>query len=475
MQTPTSPPINNGPCSNIGERVTNSSGVLECRYIKGKILIWVQLSFTPPAFQNPKSAQDVSMCKLKGSYAGNAIRGFVPDVSLMGMGNVYPRINPAVGINDAVIVPIDFPDFVGDKDLDAMIKPNKDNFLAWVDYFSSGKLKTNLDSYNKWIRMPQQTDFYKLPNFEGENDLRSGQEGNRKLGQLFVDEISKHVDLTKYRTMYLLFPRNPQEGVLAIDLPPRMVEFKVQGAPRVMSLFAGIGWGYDNYLATPPWAMWVHEITHDWGLDGHAPGNGWNVGITSNQAGISLSLNAWERFLLTWMPDSLVFCETKETIKTETIRLSALERDDQQTKMIAIALDADRLLVIEAHGIGKWYSQRPEQNAVFKFPFKDTGLYHVLAYIVNTKYVYPEKTIVQSNGGALSIDDGVNPNIPRQAYFVMVDGGVGSHDYRLTSSSNPKIDYAAYAAVQGDSFTIEGIKIKFIATGDYETIEISKG
>ena len=30
------------------------------------------------------------------------------------------------------------------------------------------------------------------------------------------------------------------------------------------------------------------------------------------------------------------------------------------------------------------------------------------------------------------------------------------------------------AAVQGDSFTIEGIKIEFLSTGDYETIAISK-
>ena len=448
---------------------------MECRYVKGKNLNWIQLSITPSSFQNPKSGQDVSMCKLKGYYGGNAIRGFVPDVTLMGMGNLYPRINPAVGINDAVIVPIDFPDFVGDKDLDQMINPNKEMFLAWVDYFSSGKLKTNLDSHNKWIRMPQPTSFYKLPNNVGENDLRLGQDGNIKLGQLFVDEISKQVDLTRYRTMYLLFPRNPKPGMLDVDLPPRMVEFNIQGTKRVMSLFAGIGWGYDSRVATPPWAMWVHEITHDWGLDGHAPGNGWNVGITSNQGGVSLALNSWERFLLTWMPDSQVYCDTKETLKPAKIQLSALERDDQQTKMIAIALDADRLLVIEAHGIGKWFSRRPEQDATFRLNFQDSGLYYVLAYIVNTKFVYPAQTIVNADGSALSIDDGVNRNILRHAYLEKVDGGAGSHDYPLTPTSMPGIDYAAYAAVQGDSFTVEGIKITFVSTGDYETIEISKG
>jgi hypothetical protein len=32
-----------------------------------------------------------------------------------------------------------------------------------------------------------------------------------------------------------------------------------------------------------------------------------------------------------------------------------------------------------------------------------------------------------------------------------------------------------YVAVLGDSFVIEGVRIKVVGTGDYETIEISKG
>jgi hypothetical protein len=35
-------------------------------------------------------------------------------------------------------------------------------------------------------------------------------------------------------------------------------------------------------------------------------------------------------------------------------------------------------------------------------------------------------------------------------------------------------DLADYVAVLGDSFVIEGVRIKFVGTGDYETIEISK-
>ena len=436
------------------------------------MLKWIQLSNTTGSFTNPKSPQDVSKCKIKGNYGGNRISGFVPDVTLMGLGNLYPRINPGVGINEGIIVPVDFSDFVGDKDLPSIIKSNRDSYLEWIGYFSSGKLKSKLDSVDSWIRMPQKTSFYKLDNNEGDNDLRKGQNGNTRLAQFYVDEITKFVDLTKYRSIYLIFPSDPLPGMLSADLPPRMVEFQLKEGKRQMSLFAGIGGGYDYSVRTPPWVIWIHEIAHDWGLDGHAPGNGWQIGIMTNQGGVSLALNAWERFLLTWMPDELVYCETKESLQRATIKLSALERDDAQTKMIAVALDSSRLLVVEAHGDGKWFSLRPQQIDRFGINFQKSGLYYVLAYIVDTKFEYPAQTIVNADGSALNIDDGVNPNIPRHAYLQKVDGGIGSNDYRLSQGSIA--DMSAYVAVEGDSFTIEGVKIKFVATGDYETIEISK-
>lgn len=102
----------------------------------------------------------------------------------------------------------------------------------------------------------------------------------------------------------------------------------------------------------------------------------------------------------------------------------------------------------------------------------DFGFYYVVAYIVDTTSRTPGPAIVNPDGSSITEDDGVNPLIPRYAYFQKVDGGVGSHDYSIKPGGSSS--YFAYAAVQGDSFTIEGIKIEFISTGDYETIAISK-
>ena len=98
-----------------------------------------------------------------------------------------------------------------------------------------------------------------------------------------------------------------------------------------------------------------------------------------------------------------------------------------------------------------------------------------MAYVVDTKFSQSGAPPVNPDGSALAIDDGNNPAIPRYAYFYQVDGGKGSSNYNLINfGPNPAKDYDAYWGMQGDTFTIEGIKISFISTGDYETVRIEK-
>jgi hypothetical protein len=414
------------------------------------------------------------VCKLPGHHYGSALTGFGLDVTQEGNEGVHinSRINPAVGTNDALIVPLDFPDLPGDSSLSTTISENKSSLLKWIQYFSSGKLKMNLDSINHWIRMPSESTRYNLPDFVGSNENSFTQSGNTKIAQLYINEITKEVDLTKYRTIFVIYPA--KHDSLLLDLVPRSVEFQLKEGKRTMSLFADPA-GYDSDIATPLWAFWAHEIGHDWGLLGHVP-NGWFTGIMENQGGLSLSLTAWERFVLTWMPDDQVYCDSKDTLTTATVKLSALERADAQTKMVAVKLDSHRLLIIESHGIGTWTSLRPEQSKYLNYDFKNLPYYSLMAYIVDTNFnPQIQPVLTNPDGTAYSSDDGVTTALPRYAYMQPVDGSIGSNDYHLYFGGNTGIDYSAYMAVQGDSFTIEGVKIKFVTTGDFNTIEISKG
>jgi len=84
-----------------------------------------------------------------------------------------------------------------------------------------------------------------------------------------------------------------------------------------------------------------------------------------------------------------------------------------------------------------------------------------MAYVVDlNKVVAPP---VNSDGSSKSNDDWA------WAVWQRVDGGA-SNQFGVYNSG-VKTDIVA---VLGDTFTIEGVRIKVVGTGDYETIEISK-
>ncbi|MDA2975574.1 MAG: hypothetical protein O2926_02860, partial [Actinomycetota bacterium] len=189
----------------------------------------------------------------------------------------------------------------------------------------------------------------------------------------------------------------------------------------------------------------------------HAPGNGWPMSIGTNQSGISLVLNAWEQFLFDWLPTDQIYCDDAATLKKATISLSPLEREDRQTKMAVIKLSRTKAIVVEAHGIDKWSNLKFGDR---EFP---AGFYGAMAYVVDLdKNAAPP---INSDGTSLGNDDWA------WAVFQKVQGGSSN---RFNISVGDRKNLADYVAVLGDSFLIEGVRIKLVATGDYETIEISK-
>ena len=452
-------------CSKIGLQEPFGEGLLECRYIKSKQLIWIYVNKTPKPFVNPASAQSVETCKIKGEIDGNHLTGFGVDISLRGKnGNFEKRSMPAVGIDESIIIPIDFSNYPGDSNLSEILSEQKLSMQSWVKYFSFGKLQFNVSTYNSWIRMPEKAEFYNQTDYNLSAST-GGQDRITQIAQIYIDVITKYVDLTKYKTVYILYPS--EQNVIATDLVPRMVNFRVKEGVTMLSVFARST--YDHGMKTPFWAFYLHETGHDWGLYGHAPGNGWPIGLMVNQSAYSLALFAWESFVLTWLPDDLVYCDSTDTLKTADIKLSALERDDLQTKMIAIKLDESRLLVVESHGTGKWTSRRSTQY----YNFENLGFYGVIAYVVDAKFTV-DRPFVKPDGSALNDDDGVTRSIPRYAYMYPIDALKASHEYGLVNRGPSFEDYGRYLAVQGDVFTIEGVKISLVSTGDYETVRVEK-
>jgi hypothetical protein len=431
-----------------------TGGVLECRWTAGAKLKWIKINTVKKNFTNATSPVSIELCKLQmseskadrtGRNSGGGMVGFpLVDSNKNGM-----NIN---GTNEILIVPVDFPDFPGGPGVTSQLEYDKKWLTNWYDYFSNGKSKFNVTTIDRWVRMPLTRSNYPT---NAKNIDAAGSDSNQRQalqGQPFIDEITKGIDLSKFSTIFIFYPDGDYElGDLIIRNQP----FKTKEGVKSLNYFS---WGRNlEGMETLKWAYYIHENLHDFNIIGHAPGNGWGLGIMTGQSGISYTLNPWEAFVMGWMPPEQIYCDIAATLKTATISLSPIEREDKQTKMAIIKLSPTKAIVVESHGVDKWSS----------FDFGDRafppGFYSVMAYVVDLDKQVAAPTNADSS--SVSNDEWA------WGVWQKVDGGP-SNQFRQSVGDRKSL--GDYVAVLGDSFVIEGVRIKFVGTGDFETIEISK-
>jgi hypothetical protein len=449
-----STPVENAFCSNSGDTFDVSGGVLECRWVAGKQRKWIKINTVKNTFTNAKSPVSIDVCKLQmsaskadrtGRNSGGGMVGFpLIDSNKNGM-NVK-------GINDILIVPVDFSDFPGGSGVTEQLAYDKRWLTDWYDYFSNGQSKFNVTTIDRWVRMPSTRSNYPT---NAKNINATGSDSNQRQAlqaQPFIDEITKLVDLSKFSTVFIFYPDGEYElGDLIIRNQP----FKTKEGVKSLNFFS---WGRNlEGMETLKWAYYIHENLHDFNIIGHAPGNGWGLGVMTGQSGISYSLNPWEAFVLGWMPPEQIYCDDAATLKPATVSLSPVEREDKQTKMAIIKISPTRAIVVESHGIDKWSNFNFGDRA---FP---PGFYSIMAYIVDLDKQVAAPTNADSS--SQYNDEWA------WAVWQKVDGGLSNQFLNRVGDQKTLGDYVA---VLGDSFVIEGIRIKFVGTGDYETIEISK-
>ena len=450
----TTTPRENALCTKSGDTFDVSGGILECRWVNGGKLQWIRINTIKSTFQNPQSPVSIDVCKLQNSASVADRTGRNSGGGLVG----FPLLNTdkhrmnLKGSNEVLIVPIDFPDFPGGNEVVAQLEYDKKWMTDWYQYFSNGQSKFNITTLNSWLRMPKERAAY--PSDAKTIDGFAADHGRRMADQVqpFIDEITKVVDLRRFSTVYIFYPDGE---ITFVDFIIRNQVFKTKEGDINLNLFS---WGKNlEGMETLKWSYYIHETLHDFNITMHAPGNGWPLSIGTNQSGISLALNPWEQFLFDWLPADQIYCDDVASLKSATISLSPVEREDRQTKMAILRLSSTRAIVIESHGIDKWSN--------FNFGDREfpPGFYSVMAYVVDLdKNVAPP---INSDGTSLGNDDwawGVWQRVE----------GVRSNQFNVNVGEGKNL--ADYTAVLGDSFVIEGVRIKFVGTGDYETIEISK-
>jgi hypothetical protein len=443
-------PLENAACANSGDTFDISGGILECRWVNGGKLQWIKINTVKSTFTNAKSPSVIDVCKLQNSASAAAVGGS----GIVG----FPLVNSdkhkmnLKGTNEVLIVPIDFPDFPGGSEVITQLEYDKKWMTDWYEYFSNGQSKFNVTTINNWLRMPKERAAY--PSDAKTVDAFAADHGRRMANQAqpFIDEITKVVDLRKFTTVYFFYPDGE---ITFVDFIIRNQVFKTKDGDVNLNLFS---WGRNlEGMQTLKWSYYIHETMHDFNITMHAPGNGWPLSIGTNQSGISLAINPWEQFLFDWLPADQIYCDDLATLKSATISLSPVEREDRQTKMAVIRLSPTRAIVVESHGIDKWSN--------FKFGDREfpPGFYSVMAYIVDLdKNVRPP---INSDGTSLGNDDWA------WAVWQKVQG-VRSNQFNVNVGEGKNL--GDYIAVLGDSIVIEGVRIKVVGTGDFETIEITR-
>jgi hypothetical protein len=447
-------PVENASCTNSGDTYDVTGGKLECRWVHGKKLQWIKINSVKNSFINAKSPVPIDVCKLQMSASKVERSDRVAGAGQVGFPFANSEKNGMFinGTNEVLIVPVDFPDFQGGTELKAQLEYDKKMLIDWYDYFSGGKSKFSVTTIDRWIRLPKPRSEY--PTDEKSKDALAADSNKRQSlqAQNFIDEVTKFIDLRKFSTVYLFFPDgNYEQG----DLIVRNQPFKIKEGQKNLNFFS---WGRNlEGTQTLKWAYYIHETLHDFNIVGHAPGNGWPFGTMTNQVSLSQAMNPWEQFLLGWLPSEQIYCDDATTLKPVTLSLSPLEREDKQTKMAVIKLSPTKAIVVESHGIDKWSDFNAGGRA---FP---PGFYSVMAYVVDLDKAnfLPIKT---------DADSQLNDEWAWAVWQKPVGGR--SNEFNLQYFDWNKVK--DYVAVLGDSFEIEGVRIKFMGTGDYETIEISK-
>lgn len=448
-------PVENESCTGSGDTFDIPGGSLECRWVAGKKLQWIKVNTVKSTFPNAVSPVTLDMCRLQNSASTADRTGRNEGSGFVG----FPLVNSdkhrmyLKGVNEVLVVPIDFPDFQGGPEVLAQLEYDKKWMTDWFSYFSHGQSKFNVTTINKWLRMPKERSAY--PSDAKTQDASAPDHGRRMADQAqpFIDQITKEVDLRKFSTVYFFYPDGE---ITFVDFIIRNQWFKAKEGDVQLNLFS---WGRNlEGMETLKWAYYIHETLHDFNITMHAPGNGWPLSIGTNQSGISLALNPWEQFVLGWMPENQIYCDDVSTLINARISLSPVEREDRQTKMAVIRLSPTRAIVVESHGIDKWSN--------FKFGDREfpPGFHGVMAYIVDLN----KNSAPPINSDATSVGN----DEWAWAVWQKVAGG-RSNEFNLNVGDRKLL--GDYVAVLGDSFVIEGVRIKVVGTGDFETIEISRG
>jgi hypothetical protein len=366
---------------------------------------------------------------------------------------ILQDVIPAQGVANIIVAPISFLDAPGINDESAYLQEQVKLMEDWAEHFSNGKLTYTFQLKTDWIQVPTNSSQYEI-NPEIPHGPNTSYFVQQQMAQDIVNAASQYFDFGAAHGMLFLFPPTIQGVVkdlggrgVALQTPSGTKEYFFWGGGQYHHIDSGGLLAETKREKT--WAFWIHEMLHSQGLSLHAPGNGFQTGLHADQYGQSLAIDAWESFLAGWISDENVYCVNLNDVTTEKVKLSPLETKAAGKEIIVIRLSEFEAIAVES---------RRSTGFSEEWPAWQNGL---LAYRINTQFD-------NDRSNECCGDSGNDPIYPKWSYMLLADGKELSNGKPLSRQVN------MFMAMEGESITSDGIRIKLVHSGDQDYVEISK-
>ena len=427
----------------------------------------------PPTWEQSVSTADFARCKLQDPRPASVKELFRGQKrgDIIGRDNVgFPRTEreiPGLGVGNVIAAKVSFDDAPPSDDFPENFLEDQTEFMTeWSEFFSQGKFRYEFQVVDGWVNVPVNHADYPIDPGVGDNEYdqeefqRLMDSRMETIAKLVVAEFPDGVDYAAADAMFVYW--TPEMYAFAQSVSYRNGLFSTpQGTQRVPFSGGGIYHTSDSGGLTLEikqdfmWSWWLHDILHFQGMNGHAPGNGWQTGVgqgayPKGSGEYSGTLSAWETFLFEWYDDSQVHCVDRETLEEpQRVMLTPLEVYAGDRKMVAIRIDDYKVIVIESRrpiGYSQWWV--PDNSGIL--------VYEVDADGVHTDHV-PD-------------DCGNDPAAPKWAYYLYPD--------HVEDTSCVPNDLETIMVREGDTVTYAGVRISLEYSDDeldYVTIERING
>ena len=461
--------VEGDPCMKMGDQLTGSTGVLECRKSAGNKLVYVKVNQDYSPVLNPTSIDPLTLCQLPDKRT--QILSSASQLAIAYPPKPFKNFSGSTGTFKVVVVGIDFSDTNGTGSPSTLWKDDLTKAAEWLKWYTNDKVKLEFVTYDKWLRAPKPSAKYDASNSgaRGPNDIQSGGLTTQQISEDYIHTIEDTADLSNTTSIWVYFPENITTPSGAFQPQTTGVITKKYGL--VSSQLVSVG--ADTYQShRPRWAYFLHEMIHGFGLQGHSPKflpyphlN--KLGEMSNADGWTNALLPFDS--LTWgvANSSDIYCVDKPHLRSVDLTLVPLEREQVGLRSAMIRLNDHQVLVVESHRSDKWGVGEGAGFAGVMVSIIDTT--------VNTSFdeSNPSDPCLVSTGVYLTVP-GVNHGT-HQPIGQLLPGyngdRVGVYNGVAIAGDYDQWDLN-HVMYTGESLTSVGVKISLIKGGDNDTVRI---